>query len=566
MSQFLRILSCAALALSLMPQWLSAQISLSPYSRYGIGEIFNPSSTRNFAMGNLGIGTFDGTTINRINPASYADLRLTTLDFSGFGVYTQQKSNVGEQSLGTAGFHNVSLGFANKKGFGIVAGLAPYSSTGYNVVLQDSIFADTAYKAYSTTYSANGGLNQLYFGAGVRFFRHLNLGVNLSFAFGATNFLTTTNFADTRLLPVNIDKRVTLNGIIPQFGVQYGDTLLIRKEMERTKLIEDDIKLIDQELKTLERDSLDMVQGEPKRSRREAEQLAELKAMEEERARMNKEVEALMKDEVANEKALRKLQEKQFRLEKKRKKKQREMKTELREQEELERRIAGRRQKLEERRTSLLQEIEDIKAGRKEATETHKQAYLIRVGGIFEPASSLNGERLMTYDNSLVTDSVSSTEGSVRLPMKYGLGFSLSRPGRWSLGLDASLQDWSTFTYFNESNSLQQALAINAGGEWIPDMTSDSYAARVAYRAGAYYNASFLNLNGNPINEVGITLGAGIPLGYFSPYALNYSRVNLGVGIGRKGTLEGNLLEETTFHFRVGVNLNDIWFIKSRIN
>jgi hypothetical protein len=545
---------------------LSAQISLSPYSRYGIGDLLLPSSTRNFSMGNLGIGLYDGTTINRLNPASYADLRITTFDVSGFGVYSMQKSNVNSTNVGTAGFHNASMGFANRKGFGIVAGLAPVSSNGYNVVLQDSIFQDTAYKGYTTTYNANGGLNQFYLGAGVRFFNRLNVGANLNFAFGATNFTTTTDFADNNFLSVNVDKRVTLSGLMPQFGVQYGDTLRLRKEVERTKIIEADIRAADDELKDLDREEADIKQNAEKNAAKTAKFNAEIKALEDERKELDKQVETLMKDEVGNEKALSKTQEAGFRVDKKRKKLQRDLKALTREQTEAEQRIAARRQKLIERKAALGRELEEIKAGRKDATETKKQLYLFRIGGIFEPGATLKGERLIKYNNSIVADSLSQVEGTVKLPMRFGFGVSIGRPSRWSIGADFSMQDWSQFKYFDETNTLQSSMTANLGGEWIPNLVSKSYGARIAYRAGVYYTASHLNLGGTPINEVGVNVGFGLPIGFFNPAGLNFSRINLGFGMGHRGTLEGNLLEETTFNFRLGVNLNDIWFIKRKID
>ena len=76
-------------------------LTLSPYSRYGIGDVFSYSSTRNAAMGGIGIGSSALYTTNRLNPASYVDflnhnpqgrfdLRRTTLDLSGFSTFSRQ--------------------------------------------------------------------------------------------------------------------------------------------------------------------------------------------------------------------------------------------------------------------------------------------------------------------------------------------------------------------------------------------------------------------------------------------------------------------------------------------
>jgi hypothetical protein len=128
------------------------------------------------------------------------------------------------------------------------------------------------------------------------------------------------------------------------------------------------------------------------------------------------------------------------------------------------------------------------------------------------------------------------------------------------------MEDWSKFKYFNETNTLSRAMSVNLGAELIPDLTSTKYHNKIAYRLGGYYQKTFLTLNNQPINELGVTAGVGIPIGYFNPIGQSYSRVNLGVSLSRRGTLESNLLQETTFQLRLGVNLNDVWFIKRRID
>ncbi|MEM7039414.1 MAG: hypothetical protein AAF570_20745, partial [Bacteroidota bacterium] len=224
---------------------LQGQLSLSVYSRYGLGDLYNATSTRNYSMGNVGIGAYDGVTINRINPASYADIRLTTLEFSGFGAYSLQSSNTNTQNLGTAGIHNASLAFSNKKGFGFVMGIAPYSSSGYDVIVGDSVLTDSTYELYSTQYNADGGLNQFYIGAGFRFLKKFYAGANLTMAFGTTNYNWTNDFQNPALNSVNITDRTSVTGFLPQFGLQYGDTLRIRSKVDRRKVIESEIKKID---------------------------------------------------------------------------------------------------------------------------------------------------------------------------------------------------------------------------------------------------------------------------------------------------------------------------------
>lgn len=541
---------------------LQAQLSVSPYSRYGLGDLYNPSSTRNFSMGGLGIGIYDGSTVNRINPASYADLKLTTLDINGFGVYSQQKSNINSQSLGTAGFHNVSFGFSNKKGFGFVAGLAPYSSTGYDVIVKQELQVDTVSEPYSLTYSSDGGLNQFYIGAGVRFAKRFFAGANLTYAFGTTTFTTTSKFTNAGFNPVNIYSRSALKGFLPQIGLQYGDTLKINSTIDRAKATEQDIKSVRDALKDLDKEEAALEKEKEKAAAWEAEQNAKIKLLETEKARMQADVARLMTNEEQNKKEIGQLQDKSFRLEKKRKKLVREIKGRNRELRDAFANIANQRKRLTERKKVLQTELEDIKAGKREATTQRKKVFLLRVGGIVEPVARLNGSRLLEWDNTFVKDTLFNEDGNVRLPLKYGFGVSLSRANRWMIGADFTYQDWSQFSFFTDQSTLNGALGVNVGAEWIPNLVSSSYASRIAYRVGGSYKSSFLTLDNNPIAEYGISLGLGLPIGYFNTVGTSFSRVNVGVGLSRRGTLQGNLLEETTIQFRLGVNLNDVWFIK----
>ncbi len=178
----------------------------------------------------------------------------------------------------------------------------------------------------------------------------------------------------------------------------------------------------------------------------------------------------------------------------------------------------------------------------------------------------MNGERLQTYNNSSVQDTFSLVEGSMKTPMQFGGGFSIVRPGRWTVSGDVSYHDWSRFNYFGDANPYLNSLDFRVGGEWIPDLLSRNYGKKIAYRAGFYSQGAYLTVDGEPIREMGFTFGMGLPLGRLSATGQNYSRVNVGLSLGRRGTQNANLLEETTLNVRVGVNLNEIWFIKRKID
>ena len=545
---------------------LASQITLSPYSRYGLGDVFATTSSRNFAMGNIGIGTFDNATINRLNPASYADLAITTVDMSGFGLYSRQKSQSNSTARNTGGFNNISLGFSNKTGFGIVFGLAPYSSTGYEVRTTDSVLIDTAYANYSTTYSASGGLNQFYLGTGIRFLKNFRAGANLNIAFGNTNFNWSTSYQPAGYTNVNTDKRISVRGVIPQFGLQWGDTLKVRKEVEQIKVLQAQDKDYQRTIAIMDRDIASLQKENEKVIAWKAKQDIKVKELEAEKESLEKQVETLMADERGNKKEIGKLQDQAFRLEKKRKKIVREGKERTRELRDATARMEARKAKIEGRRATIAKEIQEIEEGKRANTTERRRDYIFRAGAIFEPAAKLRGDRLVQFDNVNIVDTLFNDEGTVTVPMKYGFGIHVGKPNRWTLGLDASIQNWNSFEFFDEVNELKQSLSVNFGGEWTPDVVSPNFFKRVAYRGGAYYQSTALNVNGQPVNEMGVNFGFGIPIGRFNFVSRNFSRLNVGFGVGKRGSLDSNPLEELTFQLRLGFNLNEIWFIQRRID
>lgn len=137
----------------------------SPYSRYGIGDLAGKGFAQGFAMGGSHIALQNDTTqlffINSGNPASLANLRLTTaelgLNYSG----AQLINTSTKQTVHNASLAYVALNFPVSRWWGSSIGLVPYSAVGYAIAdygkLQSA--GDIEY-----LYEGNGGTNQLYFG------------------------------------------------------------------------------------------------------------------------------------------------------------------------------------------------------------------------------------------------------------------------------------------------------------------------------------------------------------------------------------------------------------------
>ena len=75
---------------------------------------------------------------------------------------------------------------------------------------------------------------------------------------------------------------------------------------------------------------------------------------------------------------------------------------------------------------------------------------------------------------------------------------------------------------------------------------------------GAFYEHTYLNVNGNSINKMGISFGTSLPL----PRTM--SKVNLAVELGQCGTKANNLIQERYINLRVGIAVHEMWFMKRK--
>lgn len=153
--------------------------------------------------------------------------------------------------------------------------------------------------------------------------------------------------------------------------------------------------------------------------------------------------------------------------------------------------------------------------------------------------------------------------GKVVLPSGYGFGFSLSRKSRWLIGADYRFGKWEDFSSFGSPDSLTNSHKFNFGGEITPNPNSFSYVQRIEYRVGGYYNQSYLNLRNEQIKGFGITFGVGLPI-RANMIRRTRSMINMGMEIGKRGTLTNGLIQEDFVNFHIGISIYEWWFFKRR--
>lgn len=155
-----------------------------------------------------------------------------------------------------------------------------------------------------------------------------------------------------------------------------------------------------------------------------------------------------------------------------------------------------------------------------------------------------------------------TTNTDLTIPQKWSLGLGVGDAKKWIFGVDVAIQDvGKLYNTYNTSDNLTYGKYKRYGfGGYFTPATNPffSYAKRITYRGGFVYEKTGLVVNSTSINDVGMTLGVGLPI------TGSLSNLNVGFQFGKKGTTANNLVQENYFILNLGFSLNDKWFVKSK--
>jgi hypothetical protein len=163
---------------------LAQQNTISPYSSFGIGQFQNQGFALNNALGGIGIALRSNNQLNLVNPASVSALTLTSFEVGASGTSLFLKDANYEQESFSSSLSYLSLGFPLAKGFGVSAGLLPYSFKGYQVTKTSEFINATDTLQTNTEYVGSGGLNRAYFNLGANVYKGFSLGLTVNMIFG----------------------------------------------------------------------------------------------------------------------------------------------------------------------------------------------------------------------------------------------------------------------------------------------------------------------------------------------------------------------------------------------
>lgn len=203
---------------------IEAQTNNSPYSILGIGDIEDNYFNRTSGLSNTGIAYRSGRYLINNNPASFSALdddyfageiggRATFINYYGANVSTNYN-----QSFDIT-FKKLALGIKPSKHWGSSVGLTPYSSQNYEFSSPLTI-GGTNGETANQNFTGSGGINKVYWANSYEFFKHLSLGLNVSYLFGSMQqkiILQDPNQSEL----VSTTNNVNLTNFYLDYGMQY---------------------------------------------------------------------------------------------------------------------------------------------------------------------------------------------------------------------------------------------------------------------------------------------------------------------------------------------------------
>lgn len=201
---------------------------LSPYSRYGFGQLSDNQIGRQSAMGGVALGMRDGNQVNVANPASYSMCDSLTFLFDvGLSLTNGNFNNTtNRMNVKTASFDFLAMQFRAFKNIGVSFGFVPYSKIGYDYAAKHDIISDnyTDVTPYST-FNGNGGLTSAYLGVGAKVFKGLSVGANFGYLFGNMSHTITNSFSSSSVYSSIREYSSSIHTYKIDLGMQYEQSI-----------------------------------------------------------------------------------------------------------------------------------------------------------------------------------------------------------------------------------------------------------------------------------------------------------------------------------------------------
>ena len=205
----------------------------SPYSQYGLGVLSDQTSGFNRGMNGVGLGFHEHNQVNYLNPASYSAIDSMTfiLDAGISGQVTNFNENGVKKNANNSNLEYVVGGFRLMRHVGMSFGIIPFTNVGYDYSTSGYVNKEDKDVTYSNSYSGEGGLHQVYLGAGWSPVKGLAVGANIGYLWGSINKTVQNAYSNSYYKSLYRTYGTSVHNYKLDLGIQYTQKISKKDEL-----------------------------------------------------------------------------------------------------------------------------------------------------------------------------------------------------------------------------------------------------------------------------------------------------------------------------------------------
>lgn len=191
----------------------------------------------------------------------------------------------------------------------------------------------------------------------------------------------------------------------------------------------------------------------------------------------------------------------------------------------------------------------------------------VGIGLTYSPGKDLRGDGSVVKYNLSVNETPDTVQTlklnkNFSLPDTWGVGVNYQWGNRLMVEADVTYQPWSKAKFAKMSDFPATRFAdrykIAVGAQYRP-RDRGNYLQSIQYRAGAFFNRDYMMVGDNNVREYGVACGFGLPT------LSTKTIISLGFEYRHRQAHPTPLLKENYFSITLGVNFNEVWFMKRKI-
>jgi hypothetical protein len=197
------------------------QVSNSPLTQQGVGDIYGAHQPNSFGMGGIGISNGDVRYLNNQNPALLVYNSIYTYSAGVIGESRSAADDVNSQKSGDMNLSHLGMSFPIKAGKWVSSiMLSPYSNVEYQFI-DNGIVEDVTFE---TRQRGSQGLVQLEWAHGFKIANNFRVGAKAKYLFGSIRRESANGLTNSSVNTLNIPTiadRDAVSDILIGFGAQY---------------------------------------------------------------------------------------------------------------------------------------------------------------------------------------------------------------------------------------------------------------------------------------------------------------------------------------------------------